>query len=90
MCIKKNTTYPNTAETTKLGAMRTQPSIPQFLHTNETSENLSNALKTEDTARFSDHTKSRVKSKIKSRSGVVVHNFNPTIQEAVAAGSLPV
>lgn len=70
--------------------MRTQPSIPQFLHTNETSENLSNALKTKDTVRFSDHTKSRVKSKIKSRSGVVVHNFNPTIQEAVAAGSLPV
>lgn len=37
---------PNTAETTELGAMRTQSSIPQFLHTNETSENLSNALHT--------------------------------------------
>lgn len=35
---------PDTAETTKLGAMRTQACIPQFLHTNETSENLSNAL----------------------------------------------
>lgn len=35
---------PNTAETTQLGAMRTQACIPQFLHTNETSENLSNAL----------------------------------------------
>lgn len=35
---------PDTAETTKLGAMRTQTSIPQFLHANETSENLSNAL----------------------------------------------
>lgn len=37
---------PNTAETTKLGAVRTQSSIPQFLHTNEASENLSNALHT--------------------------------------------
>lgn len=37
---------PNTAETTKLGAVRTQSCIPQFLHTNETSENLSNALHT--------------------------------------------
>lgn len=37
---------PDAAETTKLGAVRTQPSIPQFLHTNETSENLSNALHT--------------------------------------------
>lgn len=37
---------PNTAETTKFGAVRTQSSIPQFLHTNETSENLSNALHT--------------------------------------------
>lgn len=35
---------PDTAETTKLGTMRTQACIPQFLHTNETSENLSNAL----------------------------------------------
>lgn len=35
---------PNTAETTKLGAMRTQPCISQLLHTNETSEYLSNAL----------------------------------------------
>lgn len=62
MHIKWNTTYPNTAETTKLGAMRTQPSIPQFLHTNETSENLSNALETKDTVRFSDYTKSSGKS----------------------------
>lgn len=93
MHIKRNTTYPNTAETTKLGAMRTQPSIPQFLHTNETSENLSNALETKDTVRFSDYTKSSGKSKIKrlqSRSGIVVHNFNPIIQGAVAGGSLPV
>lgn len=43
--MQNHTTYPDTAETTKLGAMRTQASIPQFLHTNETSENLSNALK---------------------------------------------
>lgn len=35
---------PNAAEATKLRAMRTQACIPQFLHTNETSENLSNAL----------------------------------------------
>lgn len=45
MYVKRNTTYPNTAKTTKLGTMRTQASIPQFLHTNETSENFSNALK---------------------------------------------
>lgn len=44
-CGKKNTAYPDTAETTKLRAMRTQACIPQFLHTDETSENLSNALK---------------------------------------------
>lgn len=37
---------PDTAETTKLRAMRTQACIPQFLHTDETSENLSNALHT--------------------------------------------
>lgn len=34
----------DTAETTKLRAMRTQACIPQFLHTNETSENFGNAL----------------------------------------------
>lgn len=44
-CKKRYITYPNTAETTKLGAMRTQARVPQFLHANETSENLSNALK---------------------------------------------
>lgn len=43
--MEKNTTYPDTAKTTKLGAMRTQASISQLLHTNETSENFSNALK---------------------------------------------
>lgn len=37
---------PNTAETTELGAMRTQARIPQFLHANEASEHLSNALHT--------------------------------------------
>lgn len=35
---------PDTAKTTKLRAMRTQACIPQLLHTNETSENLRNAL----------------------------------------------
>lgn len=42
----KRVTYPNAAETTELGAMGTQACIPQFLHANETPENLSNALKT--------------------------------------------
>ena len=46
MQVKSYTTYPNTAETTELGAMRTQARIPQFLHANEASEHLSNALKT--------------------------------------------
>lgn len=45
MHIRRNTTYPDTTETTKLGTVRTQACIPQFLHTNETSENFSNALK---------------------------------------------
>lgn len=52
MYVKRDTTYPDTAETTKLGAMRTQACIPQFLHTNETSENISNALKIIKDIRF--------------------------------------
>jgi hypothetical protein len=63
--------------------MRTQSSIPQFLHTNETSENLSNALKTKE-IRVPDYTEEHDIKRLHARPGMMVTDFNSSIQEAMA------